>query len=118
MGKDGGLLQLRARATARIPATGEQGIYVLEATFRQNAGVVIDMFDIGSIEVLRGPQGTLFGRNVTGGAVLINTRKPTDELEVRLRGAAEGNPNGDGGMNYYLMGSVSGSMGETFGAYL
>ncbi|MCK9563416.1 MAG: TonB-dependent receptor [Bacteroidales bacterium] len=42
-------------------------------------------YDLESIQALKGPQGTLFGRNTTGGAVLYTTAKPTDELEGRLR---------------------------------
>ena len=38
-------------------------------------------YDLGSIQVLKGPQGTLFGRNATGGAVLFSTAKPTDRFE-------------------------------------
>src|SRR3546814_6874462 len=38
-------------------------------------------YDLQSIQVLKGPQGTLFGRNATGGAVLFTTAKPTDEFE-------------------------------------
>jgi iron complex outermembrane receptor protein len=56
------------------------GIYI-GTTF----GVVLDTFDLESIEVLRGPQGLLFGRNVTGGAVLLRTRRPSDEFGVRVR---------------------------------
>ena len=38
-------------------------------------------YDLESIQILKGPQGTLFGRNSTGGAVLFTTAKPTDEFE-------------------------------------
>lgn len=43
-------------------------------------------YDLENIQVLKGPQGTLFGRNATGGAVLYNSAKPTNELEGRIRG--------------------------------
>jgi iron complex outermembrane receptor protein len=44
------------------------------------AGVSSAFFDLQSVQVLKGPQGTLFGRNATGGAVLFTTNKPTDDL--------------------------------------
>ena len=47
------------------------------------AGTILDTFDLESIEVLRGPQGILFGRNTTGGAVSLRTRRPTGEFGVR-----------------------------------
>jgi len=43
-------------------------------------------FDLQSVQVLKGPQGTLFGRNATGGAVLYETQKPTDELGGYISG--------------------------------
>ncbi|MFC7051055.1 TonB-dependent receptor [Emcibacter nanhaiensis] len=60
------------------------------------------MFDIESIEVLRGPQGALYGRNATGGAILITTKKPGNEFEGSVR-ASYGT-----GEDYILQGSVSG----------
>jgi iron complex outermembrane receptor protein len=46
---------------------------------------LLDNIDIGSIQVLRGPQGTLYGRNATGGVVLVNSADPTSEFEGKVR---------------------------------
>ena len=55
-----------------------------------NAGVLYDAFDLESIEVLRGPQGVLFGRNVIGGAILVNTKLPTNRYEATVRSTVKG----------------------------
>ena len=51
-----------------------------------NGAGVGSMFDLQNVQVLKGPQGTLFGRNTTGGAVLLVPRKPTDKLEGYVEG--------------------------------
>jgi iron complex outermembrane receptor protein len=53
------------------------GVFVDGVFVGTTYGVVLDTFDLESIEVLRGPQGLLFGRNVTGGAVLLRNARPT-----------------------------------------
>lgn len=56
------------------------GIYVDGVYVSRADGAVMDNVDLQSVQVLRGPQGTLFGKNTTGGAILYTTNRPTEEL--------------------------------------
>lgn len=59
------------------------GVYIDGVYLGRSQGLGAALYDIERIEVLKGPQGALFGRNSTGGAVSIVTRKPTGELGLR-----------------------------------
>lgn len=61
------------------------GTYVDGVYVSRSIGGVLDVLDVSSIEVLRGPQGTLFGRNTIGGAINITSRKPYDELTGQVQ---------------------------------
>src|SRR5690554_5834124 len=52
------------------------GVYIDEVYVGRSVGGTLEFGDIASVEVLRGPQGTLFGRNTIGGAILVRTREP------------------------------------------
>ncbi len=56
------------------------GIYIDGVYLGRSVGAVLDLVDVERIEILRGPQGTLFGRNTIGGAVSLHLKKPTDEF--------------------------------------
>lgn len=59
------------------------GIYVDQVYYSRIASATFDFTDTERIEILRGPQGTLYGKNTTAGAINITTRKPSFETEAR-----------------------------------
>jgi iron complex outermembrane receptor protein len=66
-----------------------------------------ELVDIESIQVLKGPQGALYGRNAIGGAIIVNTRRPTDVFESSITAGYESGP------GQRLRGSVSGPISDT-----
>ena len=60
------------------------GMYVDDVYYSRIQGALFGLYDIDHIEVLRGPQGTLYGKNSTGGAIKIVTREPGDSAEGKV----------------------------------
>ena len=60
------------------------GLYIDGVYYARPASATLDFIDVDQIEVLRGPQGTLFGKNTTAGAINITSRKPTFKPETDL----------------------------------
>jgi len=107
----GGAAQFRIRgvgfqdyATNNSPTVG---IYVNEVAFPVPVMTQGLIYDVERVEILRGPQGTLYGRNTTGGAINFITRKPTDAFEAGVYGEYGSYD------EYVLEGFVSGPMSNT-----
>jgi len=62
------------------------GIYIDGVYVGRPDGALLDIYDIQSVQVLRGPQGTLFGKNTTGGALVFTTNRPGEEFEASVGG--------------------------------
>lgn len=70
-----------------LTADSPVSIYVDGVILGRSTGSVFELVDLERIEVLRGPQGTLYGRNTTGGAINLITRRPADEFGVDVLGS-------------------------------
>ncbi len=86
------------------------GVYVDGVYLGRSQGAVFDFLDVARVEVLRGPQGTLFGRNTTAGLVHIISNRPQDAFDYAVSAGA-GN---DGGLRGSAMLNIP--LGETLAA--
>ena len=81
-------IQIRGIGTQAISVTTDPAVAVAlnDIPFIRNHFFEQEFYDLGSAEVLRGPQGTLYGRNATAGVVNLITAKPTDQFEAMASG--------------------------------
>jgi iron complex outermembrane receptor protein len=86
------------------------GVYVDDVYLSRIRGNQLDLLDVERIEVLRGPQGTLYGKNTIGGAIKFVSRKPGDDLH------AEGSASIGSYAQFDLRGNISGPLGEGISA--
>ena len=79
-------IQIRGIGTQAISVTTDPAVAVAlnDIPFIRNHFFEQEFYDIGQAEVLRGPQGTLYGRNATAGVVNLVTAKPTDQFEAQI----------------------------------
>ncbi|HVT25268.1 MAG TPA: TonB-dependent receptor plug domain-containing protein, partial [Rhizomicrobium sp.] len=81
-------IQLRGIGTQAISVTTDPAVAVSfnDIPFIRNHFFEQEFFDVGQVEVLRGPQGTLYGRNATAGVVNLTSARPTDQFEAMASG--------------------------------
>lgn len=93
-GETFGVARITIRGIGNEGSTDPSTAFHIDGIYQNNqtAASALTFYDIAQVEVLRGPQGTLWGRNSTAGAINVSTRAPTHELEIfgdLLRGSYE-----------------------------
>ena len=80
-------IAIRGVSTGDIPSTFDPAVTVVVDGFYLGhyQASLLDMFDIQQVEVLRGPQGTLFGKNTIGGVINVTTKNPSGEFGVQAK---------------------------------
>ena len=98
--------------------------YVVDGVLVTNPnGFNEELMDVSQIEVLKGPQGALYGRNAVAGAILVTTNRPDEEFEGKVKVGAGNNGSKNasltlsGGLGEGVLGRVSVSQRETDGHY-
>ncbi len=80
-----GAVQVFIRGIGNDPGFDQGvGIYVDDVYLNRTTGALLEVYDVERIEVLKGPQGNLYGRNTIGGAIKYVSREPSDEVEASV----------------------------------
>lgn len=85
--QSGAAIFMRGMGNQEPSSVSEQavGVYLDGVYLARASGALFDLVSLERVEVLRGPQGTLFGRNTIGGALVLTSRKPSDDIRTEIK---------------------------------
>jgi iron complex outermembrane receptor protein len=106
--------QIRGIGNTAVGSTADSGVsvHINDMPIESHRLYAVEFFDVETISILRGPQGTLFGRNATGGLLNVTTKKPTNDFNASFE-AELGDYN-----SQRFKGHINVPMGDTFSARL
>jgi outer membrane receptor protein involved in Fe transport len=106
--------QIRGIGNTAVGSTADSGVsvHINDMPIESHRLYAVEFFDVETISILRGPQGTLFGRNATGGLLNVTTKKPTNDFNASFEAEL-----GDYNSQKYK-GHINVPMGDTFSARL